>query len=90
MVTFPARLFLCFTPQYTVYRFYNQRHEDFENIVGKEYESIGRRHSKCVSSMRLNPLPRMPIFGSSNSAVKIYKDMMAKRRTKWGYSYLIE
>ena len=38
--------------------------------------------------MVLNPLPHMPILGSSSSAAN--KDMMSKNMDKWGYSYLIE
>ena len=35
-----------------------------------------------------NPLPDMPILGSSNSAAN--KDMMAKIWKKWGYNYLLK
>ena len=35
----------------------------------------------------LNPLPNMPVLGSSNSTAKRYD---VKNMDKWGYSYLIE
>ena len=34
----------------------------------------------------VNPLPHMPILGSSNSAVNRYD---VKNMDKWGYNYLI-
>ena len=41
-----------------------------------------------VLFLYLNPLPNMPILGSSNLAAN--KDMMAKIWTKGGNNYLIE
>ena len=35
-----------------------------------------------------NPLPDMPILGSSNSATN--KDMIERNVDKWGYNYVIE
>ena len=36
---------------------------------------------------QINPLPDMPIFGSSSSAEN--KDIMSKNMDKWGYNYLM-
>ena len=48
-----------------------------ENIVGKG-ENVGYQHF-LLSLRCLNPLPHMPILGSSNSAAN--KDMMSKTWT---------
>ena len=36
----------------------------------------------------LNPLPHMPVLGSSNSAAN--KDINVKNIDSWGYNFLIE
>ena len=45
-------------------------------------------HVQKLQNYCFNPLPQMPILGSSNSAAN--KNMMLKNMDKCGYNYLIE
>ena len=54
----------------------NERVEDIEE---KEKKNVGYQHLLLFKRFFLNPLPHMPILGSSNSATN--KGMMSKTLT---------
>ena len=57
-------------------------------LMGPYLQMLECRESQIQQSFLINPLPDMPILGSSNPATN--KDMISKIWPNVGFNYLIE